>query len=322
MDEIKQPQASAQRPRPEHLVRNFRHPSKEALDVVENSIRKNYHGNLVNELNYDAEAYALFVKADLRAHLIGRLQVDRYKIIPWLDAARSLTGLRILEVGCGTGSSTVALAEQGADVVGVDIDERVLVVARDRCNAYGVSAELLQRNADSILQTFGVGRFDMIIFFASLEHMTIEERLVALRDAWAMLPQGGLLTIIETPNRLWFDDSHTSDLPFFNWLPDELAFRYSRMSPAPRFRTLYETYDENSKLSFLRDGRGMSYHEIDLAIGPAEDLQVVSCCRSFDPAKVFVSDVGRAYQAILKRIRPNLHEGFFEEYLDLIIRKP
>ena len=32
----------------------------------------------------------------------------------------------------------------------------------------------------------------------------------------------GLLVIVEAPNRLWLEDTHTSELPFFQWLPDNL----------------------------------------------------------------------------------------------------
>jgi S-adenosylmethionine-dependent methyltransferase len=191
-----------------------------------------------------------------------------------------------------------------------------------------VSAKLRPGNAEKMLEMFGTEGFDTIIFFASLEHMTISERLVSLRDAWTMLPSGGHLVIIETPNRLWLVDTHTAQLPFYHWLPDELAFHYARMSPRPRFRTMYNIYEATSKLNFLRDGRGMSYHELDLAIGPAEDLQVISSLSIFDHSKARKwrgnpnSDIRSAYQGILRCVRPDLHTGFFEEWLDIIIRKP
>src|SRR5215471_7815958 len=41
----------------------------------------------------------------------SRLRRDRVAIIPWLDRTRPLRSSRILEVGCGRGASTVALAE-------------------------------------------------------------------------------------------------------------------------------------------------------------------------------------------------------------------
>src|SRR5947209_16094325 len=41
----------------------------------------------------------------------SRLRRDRFAVIPWLDRTRPLRSSRILEVGCGRGASTVALAE-------------------------------------------------------------------------------------------------------------------------------------------------------------------------------------------------------------------
>ena len=165
-----------------------------------------------------------------------------------------------MEIGCGTGSSTVALVEQGAMVTGVDIDGGALIVAKERSNAYGLEAEFRLLNSVEIADTFGANAFDFVIFFACLEHMTIAERLISLRDAWGMLPSEGLLVIVDTPNRLWYFDNHTSRLPFFHWLPDELAFQYSRFSSRENFRELYREYNENSKEHFLRRGRGMSFH--------------------------------------------------------------
>jgi SAM-dependent methyltransferase len=66
--------------------------------------------------------------ADLVDHLSGRLERDRATVVPWLDSIKPLSGLRVLEVGAGTGSSTVAIAEQGASVLATDVNERSLKV--------------------------------------------------------------------------------------------------------------------------------------------------------------------------------------------------
>ncbi|HEY0029053.1 MAG TPA: hypothetical protein VGC35_14405 [Allosphingosinicella sp.] len=102
--------------------------------------------------------------------------------------------------------------------------------------------------------------------------------------------------IVETPNRLWFDDQQTALLPFFHWLPNELAFLYSKVSSREGFNDLYRTYNFCSKQHFLRLGRGVSYHELDLSIGPVENLDVVSSLRSFDPSCVPVSRLGQRHQ--------------------------
>src|SRR5207247_8303248 len=57
-------------------------------------------------------------------HLTRRLEASRSQIIPWLDDVRPLAGASVLEIGCGTGSSTLALAEQLAVVTAVEFDER------------------------------------------------------------------------------------------------------------------------------------------------------------------------------------------------------
>ena len=133
------------------------------------------------------------------------------------------------------------------------------------------------RQRADVGELYGGIRFDFIIFYASLEHMTHHERISAIRTTWDMLPPGGLLSVVETPNRLWHTDPHTSLLPFFHWLPDELAFDYSRFSSRPNFRERYDNYDdEQQRLHFLRRGRGVSFHEFVLAIGSVEQLNVRS----------------------------------------------
>lgn len=50
------------------------------------------------------------------------------------------TGLAVLDVGCGTGIAARLLAARGAEVLGVEPDERMAAVARARGTAVEVSA--------------------------------------------------------------------------------------------------------------------------------------------------------------------------------------
>jgi len=306
-------------PVPSHLAGRQIRIDDDRLDMIREAIKHNYHTGWRSEDNYSKELY----ETDLAAHLYKRLDGDRMRTIPWVSSARSLEGAKVLEVGCGTGASTVALAEQGASVTGIDVDEGALAVAKLRCELYGLQVELKQLNAIGIREEFSLAKFDFIIFFASLEHMMVEERLTALKNAWDMLDPGGLLVIIETPNRLWYFDRHTSRLPFFHWLPDELAFRYSRFSPQENFRELFRQYDATSRQDFLRMGRGMSFHEIDIAVGPASELNVVSSLSQFEGIRFSVrrTRMERRYKAMLRRACPSIHPGFFDRNLDLIIEK-
>ena len=306
-------------PVPAYLKKNQIQINGIDLNVIEKSIKKNYHTGWRSEQNYSKEMY----EEDLHDHISGRMDHDRRRIIPWLDSLKQLNSSQILEIGCGTGSSTVALAEQGAKVIGIDVDEGALIVAKDRCKVYGLDVEFRFQNANEIsMETFDT-RFDYVIFFACLEHMTINERISSLKNTWEMLDKGGFLVIIETPNRLWYFDNHTSNLPFFHWLPNELAFRYSCFSSRENFRDKYKKYDTDSKIHFLRRGRGLSFHEIEIAINPVQKFKLICSVASYEGFRhqLLQSRLDRKYKSILKSIFSGIHSGFFEEFLFLVIKK-
>ena len=307
---------------PNHIRVNFRTIDNLKMNLIELSLRNNYfarfpEGYLSTELG----------RNDLQNHLCRRLEMDRTIIIPWLDQSRPLRNSSILEIGCGTGCSTVALAEQGAEVTAIDLDEHSLMVARERCQAYALDVSLAHANATEINKLFSGRRFNYIIFYASLEHMTIEERMSAMRATWEMLSDGDLWCVIETPNRLWYYEAHTSLLPFHMWLPDKLAFEYSRFSQRNNYRELYKDYTDESKLHFLRRGRGVSYHEFELTMKPLRELKIKSSLNM--PAKKgnILSRLKRSfsnesrYISILRKISPEAHEGFLQSSLYLIIEK-
>jgi 2-polyprenyl-3-methyl-5-hydroxy-6-metoxy-1,4-benzoquinol methylase len=313
-------------PLPRHLAARHRALDANARTALHYALSRHYFADARPDyLASDAG------RSDLDDHLEGRLAHDRERVVPWLDAARPLAGARILEVGCGTGSATVALAEQGSVVTGLDLCERSIQVARRRCELYGLEASFVVGNAVELLDKLRDEQFDFVIFFASLEHMTFPERKGAMRLAWELLDPGELFCVVETPSRLWFHDAHTSLLPFFHWLPDDVAFEYSRKSPRENFRERYRELDEESMLHFLRRGRGVSHHDFELAIGPAHRLDVVSSLTHFHRARhrfPFAPWLRRRrstayrYERLLAQIAPELHPGFLQPQLDLVIRKP
>jgi len=294
-------------------------PERERL--VEQALREHYFHSMP-----DGYLETEWGRRDLEDHVRGRLHLDRTVVVPWLGGILELSGARVLEIGCGTGSSTVALAERGAAVVAVDVDDASLAVARERCRQHQVDVEFVAGNAAALPESIREARFDLILFYASLEHMTLDERLAAIETTWEMLPAGGLWSIVDTPNRLWYFDSHTSLLPFFQWLPDELAFRYSRFSERPRFQELYREPTEEAMLHFLRRGRGVSFHELELVMGRVGSLRIAGWL-DWEKTRPWVerlrsfSSTDRRYRRFLRQAAPGVPEAFLHPRIDVVIRK-
>ena len=210
---------------------------------------------------------------------LERLARDRRDIVPWLDATESLHDVDILKIGCGTEqASTFALCEQADRITAIDVDQSMIDHPRRHLEGTGLHADFRCANAADVDHADGVD-FDWVIFWASLEHMLVVERVASLRAAWNLLSPGGLLTVIETPNRLWPVDSHTSQLPFFSWLPDALAFDYARFSHRPTFGGGVYTDPASQMLGFLRRGWG-GLHEFDVASVITGDLRCAVACSS------------------------------------------
>jgi S-adenosylmethionine-dependent methyltransferase len=254
--------------------------------------------------------------------------MHRHRFIPWIDSVVRLNNLTILEIGCGTGCATVAMAEQGSTVVALDVHREGLAVSQLRAQVHGLrNASFIHGNAENLEELTRHYQFDLILFHAVLEHMTLKERKAALQAAWGILRKGNYLCISDTPNRLWFFDGHTSRLPFFNWLPDELAFEYSSLSPRLPFNARFRNVSDEAMLSFIREGRGFSFHELDLALGDCSRYEVVSDLAEFVSLRYPAVALKRALEREGKRERllnyyaPDRARGFFRQGINLVMQK-
>lgn len=111
---------------------------------------------------------------------------------------RALKGLRVLDVGCGGGLLSEAMAQAGADVVGVDLSPELLEVAK----LHALGAEL--SNIDYQLQSAEdmanahPEQFDVVTCMEMLEHVPAPE---AVLDACVKLLKPGGLFVLSTLNR-------------------------------------------------------------------------------------------------------------------------
>jgi len=113
--------------------------------------------------------------------------VQRYRF-----ALRFVRGQRVLDIACGEGYGTAAIAGAGAaQVIGVDLCEQTC--ARTRVK-YGIDARV--GNADAI--PLDDGSVDLVVSFETIEHLCNPVRF--LNECHRVLSSHGKL-IISTPNR-------------------------------------------------------------------------------------------------------------------------
>ncbi|MGI9051848.1 MAG: class I SAM-dependent methyltransferase [Ilumatobacteraceae bacterium] len=221
-------------------------------------------------------------KQGMTVALVDRYLDSRRHGVPWLDRAIDLSSSRIVEIGCGTGSSTVAMAEHCQWVVALDVDQSSVDAARARAVAHDVAnVEFRSCPPEEILAAaLAVADADVFVLFAVLEHLTVAERLQTLTSLWEALPRGGAIAIIETPNRLTYRDRHSSEVDFLHLLPDELAFRLVDLSPRAAYRDVVGRAAANpspidASVGRVRFGLGASFHEFLAALDePLEEIVI------------------------------------------------
>lgn len=133
---------------------------------------------------YDAmgAAYA----DDVRTHPINAA----YERPAMLAMAGDVRGTRVLDVGCAAGAMSALLLDRGAEVVGVDVSERLVEIAR---RDLGGRATFHAADVGLPMPFLADGSFDLVT--ASLVLHYLRDWAVPLREFHRVLRPGGALLI-------------------------------------------------------------------------------------------------------------------------------
>jgi len=123
------------------------------------------------------------------------------------------TVLDVLDVGCNAGTHCMVWAEQGHRVYGVDVNEPLLNLARERSVAAGYSVDLQLGSADHL--PWPDGSMDVCLAIELLEHVRPWRDCIA--EFTRVLRPGGIL-FLTTTNTLCPIQSEFN-LPGYSWYP-------------------------------------------------------------------------------------------------------
>jgi ubiquinone/menaquinone biosynthesis C-methylase UbiE len=145
-----------------------------------------------------------------------------------------LAGVRALEFGCNIGASAIVLASLGVEVTAIDVDERMLALARLNAARFGVESRIAFRHvAPGAALPFPGAAFDLVTCNSVLEY--VDHRLLhdAQREIDRVLAPGGTLFVIGTSSRLWPREVHSRRWGV-NYLPRSLDRLFTKSGSLQR----------------------------------------------------------------------------------------
>ncbi len=131
--------------------------------------------------------------AGIRILTLGRLDKAYDRLTSHIKGRQS-----VLDIGCGTGALTLRAAQKGARVKGIDVNTRLLEIAKQR-----VAEANLEQNVE--LCEMGVAElggekaesYDVLMGGLCFSELTGDELIYTLKEARRILKPGGILLIAD-----------------------------------------------------------------------------------------------------------------------------
>lgn len=125
---------------------------------------------------------------DFFVEILGYGKTQRNKVIDLLDL-KSEEGL--LDIGCGTGSLLILAKEKYSHIkmVGVDIDPKVLSIARKKSQAAKLEIEFLETSSGKL--PFDNASFNVIVSSLVFHHLPTNVKKQTIEEIYRILKKGG-----------------------------------------------------------------------------------------------------------------------------------
>ena len=164
-----------------------------------------------------------------------RVELELYTKLQWrrgvFEACRAhadLNGRRFLEVGCGTGYTSVAAAEAGMLAEATDYADKTCELARWRFREHGLDIPVFQSDPREPPPAERLGRYGFVFCAQVLERIPRASQFQALRHLFDQVAPGGLV-YINTENALHPHDRHDTKLPLVRLLAQQHAARLAQL---------------------------------------------------------------------------------------------
>lgn len=123
-------------------------------------------------------------------------------------------GMKLLDLGCGSGWLAILASEDGLDGHGVDRNKGVIQYAKQTAETRGTATIFKIGDAETL--DYPDNYFDVVCAVSIFEHVT--DWVSALKEATRVLKPRGVL-YLSTTNKLHPVSAECPWLPFYPWLP-------------------------------------------------------------------------------------------------------
>ncbi len=186
------------------------------------------------------------------------------EIVRTIRQVTPLRGRRVLDVGSGYGGMLISMAEQGAEVVGVEIDEERAQMGRRRLDDLGMKVPYHEADICEAGMRERLGAFDVVVCQDVLEHVLDPTQVI--NSLCAMLRPKGVI-YIQIPNKYGIDQlmsDHHYALTGITALSRAQAIEYFCLAtgaPAEHYSVGYERGERYYMSAFKR--RGVKLQPVD-----------------------------------------------------------
>jgi len=191
-----------------------------------------------------------------RAYAWREIQRGR-EIVRMIRQVTPLRRKRVLDVGSGYGGMLISMAEQGAEISGIEIDSERARMGRQRLSELGLEVPYLEGDICEPGIETKLGTFDVVVCQDVLEHVL--DPTSVIRALCTMLKPGGVI-YIQIPNKYGIDQlmsDHHYALTGITALSRPQAIEYWQLATgeaAEHYGVGYERGEKFYFSAFARNG--------------------------------------------------------------------